>query len=418
MLRKAFGFGTSQALIRLVCSFVSIKFTAVYLGPSGLALIAQFNGLVSLGQGLLGAGLNTATVRLTPEYIGQPQRRRALWSTGLALAAMFATAGVLALLLAGPMLARRLFADETYAWAIALAGLAIAANVFNNQLLGALNGAREIGRVVLSNVLATVAGLLAFAPACMLWGTAGGMVGSCASYLLALLISIGLGLRSPTVHLRDFLGRFDGAEARRILGFYPMLVAHATLTPLAMILVRDVVISSLSLESAGLWQATWRLSEVYTTVITTSVSLYFMPRLGELAGDELAMRNEVWRTLLLVTVLTALMALGIFLLREWIVPLVFSASFLGVQALMPVQLLGDVIKMAAWILGFVLVARINTRWYVAIEIMVPVVLVLGVRWLVPALGAVGAMWAYVLASMVQLALAALGLRRLLFARAR
>ena len=41
-LRQAFSLGAVQVLVRLACSFISIKFTAVYLGPGGLAQCSDF----------------------------------------------------------------------------------------------------------------------------------------------------------------------------------------------------------------------------------------------------------------------------------------------------------------------------------------------------------------------------------------
>jgi len=415
-LRRAFSLGTSQALIRLACSFISIKMTAVYLGPPGLALVAQFNNLVTLGQGLMGAGINTAAVRLSAEYHQQPARRSALLATCLRLALLMGAVGALILLLLARPLAAWLFDDAGYAWAVMLAGVAIAATLVNSLLLGALNGVREIHLVVLSNILASVLGLLAFAPACVLWGIRGGIGGSLATYLLTLGMSAWLSRRSTQLRWRDYAGRIDRIELRRILGYYPMLVAHATLTPLATILVRDAMMSMLSLQAAGLWQGAWRLSEVYTTIITTSVSLYFMPRLGELAQQPAALGREVRRTFLAVTGITAALALGIFLFRELVVYIVFSPAFHDVVKLMPVMLLGDVLKMAAWTLGFVLVATQRTAWYMAIEVLAPAALVLGVHLFTPLLGAVGAMWAYVLSGTLQLLLATVALRRLLLPR--
>lgn len=151
-------------------------------------------------------------------------------------------------------------------------------------------------------------------------------------------------------------------------------------------------------------------------LITTSVSLFFMPRLGELAQRPAALRAEVWRTLAAVMAITAIAALAMGLLRGPLVRIVFSSAFDGAQALMPVQLLGDVLKMGAWTLGFVLVSQVRTGWYVAIEVLVPLVFVLGTRALIPDWGPIGAMWAYVTASAVHLLLALAGLQRTLFRR--
>src|ERR1700712_2425177 len=80
-LRKSISLGAMRAMVRLVCGFASVKLTAVYLGPSGLALIAQFNNFMALCQSVVVTGLETAGARLTAEYIDDRPRRGALLHT-------------------------------------------------------------------------------------------------------------------------------------------------------------------------------------------------------------------------------------------------------------------------------------------------------------------------------------------------
>lgn len=413
-LRRAFGLGAAQAVTRLICSFISIKLTAAYLGPSGLALVAQFNNLVTLGQGLAGSAATTAIVRMTPELAEDPTRRQLMWATAARIAGLLALGVALLLVLFSGTVAQWAFGDAKHWGAVMLCAGSLLVVVVNGILLSVLNGLGDIARVVRFNMAASVAGLVVFAPACMWGGLQGGFVGSALAYTVALLISV-FGLRGQTqLRLGLLFKGHDADLARRVWAFFPMLIAHATLSPLSTMVVRESIMDTLDTNSAGLWQAAWRLSEVYLTVITTSVSLYFMPRLGELASRPAELRREVWRTLATVTLVTALIAACIGLLRQWVVPIVFSSDFAGAQALMPMQLVGDVLRMAGWTLGFVLVALLRTRWYLAIEVAVPLLFVLAVNLLIPEQGVMGAVWAYVLASGVHLLLGLLGLRALLF----
>ena len=75
-MATAFRWGGSMAAVRLVCSFLSIKVTAVYLGPAGLALVAQYASFLSMFQSMLGQGLVTGAVRLSSEYSDDAARRR------------------------------------------------------------------------------------------------------------------------------------------------------------------------------------------------------------------------------------------------------------------------------------------------------------------------------------------------------
>ena len=414
--RKAFSLGTLQALVRLVCSFASIKLTAVYLGPSGLALIAQFNNFVTLCQGIIVTGLETATMRLAAEYGTDAERGRRLLATVGKVGLGLGLPTALAMIVASPWLASWLLKDSAYAWVFVLGAIGVLAAILNAVLLAVLTTRGEISRVVASNILATIFGLLVFAPAAMRWGVRGGLYASSCIYICSLLVTLILLTRTTAVSWRDFVGRLDRGEARRIAGFYPMLVFHAVMAPLSLILIREHVTSQLSLESAGLWQACWRLSETYMMVVMMSVTTQFMARLGEVANYPDRLRAEVLRTLGASVGATAAMALGIFVLREWIVQLIFARAFMPVTELMPMQLVGDVLKMTGWTLGFVLVATVRTRWYIAIELVVPLVFIVMARLLGASMGVSGVTTAYVVAGCVQCTMAFIALREVIFIR--
>src|SRR5258708_24226178 len=61
---RALGWAGIHSLLGLVLSFVTIKFTAAYLGPSRIALVAQLGNFISICHGILGGGIGTATSRL------------------------------------------------------------------------------------------------------------------------------------------------------------------------------------------------------------------------------------------------------------------------------------------------------------------------------------------------------------------
>jgi len=192
-----------------------------------------------------------------------------------------------------------------------------------------------------------------------------------------------------------------------------MLLMHSTMTPLALIALRELMSSELGLTQTGHWQAAWRLSETYLAVVTSSVSMYFLPKLGELASQPAKLRQEVLRTVSAVAIITASIATVLFVGREWVVRWVFAPSFAPMAELMPWQLAGDVLKTVAWSLGFVLVALVRRRWYMTLELIVPVLYVGIAALLLPQVGIIGTVWAYGLSSIVQLVLAAVALRDIL-----
>lgn len=410
--------GAARALVRLVCSFVSVKLTAVYLGPSGLALVAQFNNFMTLCQGVVITALETAAARLTAEYGDDAERRRRLLGTIGKVGIGLGLPTALAVTVASPWLATWLLNDIEYAWVFVLGALSILAAILNAVLLSALSARGDIVRVVMSNILATVLGVAMFAPASIWWGVTGALYASSGIYLGSLGVTLLLIYRSTLISVRDFVGPFDRAEGRRIAGFYPMLLVHAVTVPLSLILIRGNVASALSLESAGLWQACWKLSDTYLMVVTSTVTTQFMVRLGESVKFPSRLRDEVLKTLGLAVGGTVAIAVGIYLLRFSVVTILFSPAFLPVADFMGVQLVGDVFKITGFTFGYVLVATLRSRWYIAIEIIVPAVFLGMTGILVPEMGVPGVTTAYLISGVLHCTLSLIALRDVIFLRGR
>ncbi|MBE7417999.1 MAG: O-antigen translocase [Ideonella sp.] len=411
---RASSLGAIRALVQLACSFISVKLTAVYLGPSGLALIAQFNNFMSLGQSVVGTGLDTASGRLTAEYSQDAERRKRLLGTIGRLGLMLGLPTAAAIAIGSPWLAEWLLHDRAYAWVFVLGALSVLASILNSILLGALSARGGITRVVISNIIASILGVSIYAPASIRWGVTGGLGASATVYIFSVLVTLVLIRKSPLVGLRDLAGSFDGVEARRIAGFYPMLIVHAVMTPLSLLLIRDHVANALSLEAAGLWQACWRLSETYLMIVTMSVTTQFMVRLGEASRSPERLRAEMLKTLSHAVGATAALALAIYLLREQIVRFLFSHTFLPVADLMPTQLLGDLFKITGFICGFVLVATMRSHWYIATQIVVPMVFIVLASLLGARMGVPGVTLAYVVSGVVHCVIAFIALRDLIF----
>jgi PST family polysaccharide transporter len=216
--------------------------------------------------------------------------------------------------------------------------------------------------------------------------------------------------------LAEFVGAFDRVEYRKILKFYPMLIVNGVLPPLVLIMVRSTLTSHLGLHSAGLWQATWRLSEAYLVILIFSVSMYFMPGMGEHAEAPREQRRHILRTFAMVSAVTTALAVAILILKAPIVAIIFGPGFDEVTTLLPLQLLGDVLKMGGWILAMALVGTLRTRWFIVVTAATSIVFVGLSEWLIPSAGIHGVLQAYVCSGAVHIALAAYGLRDILVGR--
>ena len=182
--------------------------------------------------------------------------------------------------------------------------------------------------------------------------------------------------------------------------------------PLSLILVRGFVTDAAGLEVAGHWQAVWRVSEVYLTVYMSMMTLYFMPRISELTNAK-DLASEVVRTTLIMTVMVAFTALVIYLSRDMVVDVLYTPMFRPMRDLFAYQLIGDILRMAVWCFGFVLVAKDYHKWYVLLEILTPAIFVLSTTYLMGLLGVKAVPISYALAYAINLVIVLFVLRALI-----
>jgi polysaccharide transporter, PST family len=421
---QALSWSGLMTFTRLGCSFLSIKITAVALGPQGLAQVAQFAGFLALWQSTLGQGLVTGAVRLAAQEGAATSGREGQSSSDqLAHAALYGTATRLglglclvagvAMAVAAPWLAENLLHDASLAPAFRWGGLALAAALATDLLHGTLGVASEWHLIGRSTVTATVVGLALFAPAAATWGVPGGLWGTWAAPIAAFAVALAwVGWRSRGVSLQAFWGPWQTPLAGQLLGFVPMLVINGAVPMLGLLLVRYLLTTELGLDAAGLWQAGWRLSEASLALVTSAVSLFFMAQMGQSVREPAVLRQRVWRTLAQATAVTALMSLMVGWLREPIVQHVLTPAFSPVTTWLPIQLLGDVPKMAGWILGMTLVGLMRSRAFMAVTLAHTICWVGLTALLVPVMGIRGVAWAHLASASVHLLAAGWALRDL------
>ena len=180
-----------------------------------------------------------------------------------------------------------------------------------------------------------------------------------------------------------------------------MATTTALTTPIALIGVRNVLISHVGWEEAGQWQAVWKISEVYLGVITIALTTYYLPKLSTLKGVE-NIRAEINQTAKIIIPIAAIMALGVYLFRDLVISLLFTEAFRSARELFAIQLIGDVIKIASWLYAYPMLSRGATKWFVSTEIIFSLSLIALTYTLVPLYSTQGANFAYAINYLIYL----------------
>jgi PST family polysaccharide transporter len=353
---------------RLLSALALNKLLAVTIGPAGYMVVGQFQNVVSLTLNLSGGLLTNGVVQQTAQHHQEPARQHQVWSAAFGLALVVCTISGLALCLWGAALAPMLLHSADLGHAFVWAGLALPAMAANLLLLSIVNGKKEVGIYVGASVASSLTSVLLMAGLATAFGLRGALLAFVLNPALALAITALLVTRRDWFRTRYFFQRPSGEALQQLKGFGLMGLTTALVAPLTYIAVRSLLADRFGMSGAGQWQAMWKISELSTSLATATLSLYYLPRIAELASGH-QLRKEIMQLYRLLLPLLLACALAIYLLRDFIIRVLFTEEFLPMRELFAWQVAGDVLKLGGWVLAFVMLGRAMTRAYVLTELI-------------------------------------------------
>ncbi len=378
------------SVLNIGIGLVRTKIAAVLLGPAGVGLIGLFNNLIGTASTLAGLGFSTVGTRQIAEASGRGDhvamgaaRRALLWGTLiLALIGGAAVFGFRRSLATYVLDDSRLFAR------VGWLGIGVALTVVAGSQGALLNGMRRIGDIarvrVYSAVLSTVVGCAAI----VLWGEAAiitfVLAAPTGSFLFGRLFVARLpAIQAPPSELKALCSQWRVLSRLGAAFMLAGLVANA-----GQLVVRSLVQRELGAAQLGHFQAAWAISMTYLGLILSAMGTDYYPRLTEAIHEPREanrMVNEQTEVALLLAAPILLAMLG---LAPWVIELLYSSRFSEAASILRWHVLGDLLKIASWPLGFVILAAGDGRTYLLSELTAMVAFVALVKLGLPLFGIV------------------------------
>ena len=397
---------------RLLAALVVIKLVAWFAGPEGVGKLGQFTSLMSLLAVLAGGGISAGIVKYVAEYRHDPQRLARLLAAALwyALCASVLM-GCLALLFSR-QLAQWLLDDPRYAGLIRVLAVAQLGIALVNYILAVINGFMDVRRLALIQVLGSLLSIVMVIWLARWLHLYGALLALIVSQLLWLVVGLPAWWRSPYFQRSMLRLRFDREMTLRLAAFSVMTLTAALVSPLVTIAVRDHLAVRLGWEQVGYWQAVSKVSDAYLLFLTAAINIYYLPKLAAIQ-ERAALVAELRNAYRYVLPAVVALAAAVYVLRGWVTRVLFSADFAPANALYGPQLVGDVIKVASFILSYVMLAKAMTRLFVISECVFAASYLALVYVFTTHFGLVGAMYAFAANYLAYLAFTVLVVRRYL-----
>lgn len=355
-------------LIKTITMFVLNKILAVYLGPTGYAAIGQFQNFIQMVTTFAGSAINTAVVKYTAEYHEDESKQRAIWKTAGSIVFLFSLIFAFLILIFQGQLSLYIFHSLKYQTVFIWFAVFLIFFNFNTLFLAILNGKKEILKLVLANITGSLFALIITSMLAIKLHLYGALVALSIYQSIAFIVTLFLCYRANWFKFSSLLGKIDLEITKKFSSFILMALVSAICVPLSQMLIRAYLTQEFSLAYAGYWEAMIRLSTVYLMLVTTTLGVYYLPRLSELNKiDEI--KKEVYLGYKFLFPLTVVGGIIVFLLRDWIINLLFTPSFAPMQDLFFWQMMGDALKIGSWILAYLMLSKAMTKLYISTEII-------------------------------------------------
>jgi len=388
-------------LIKILSGFIITKVIAVYIGPSGLALIGQLQNFIMLVKTVAGDFLKTAITKYTAEYENDENKKYDLWSSSFKLAFILNLVAFVGLIYFSSDLSYYLFQTVEYTFIFKILAISLPFFVSNTILLSILNGQKQIKQYIFLNIMLSIVSLFIVVILSVLYEVKGALVAYIASQSIVFFIAL-IYLRKETwLKLKLFLFSVREENIKKLLGFAIITLSAVLASNASMIYIRNYISDTYSMGDAGYWQGVWLLSQVTLSLITTSLATYFLPTLSVLTNKK-ALNKELTNAIYIVIPIAIVISLSMYFLREYIIIVLYSDQFMPMSQLFLWQMVGNVIKVLGWLFGYVLVAKAMVKYTVTTEILFAVIFIVSSIYFMRLYGLVGVTYAYATSSLLHL----------------
>ena len=335
-------------------------------------MLGQLNNLVYIVQYLASGAINNGVVKYVSEHKGSVGKVRTLLTNALLVTVVCSLACGTAMIACHGRLSRWIMLSDEYGYIFIVFGVTVILYAFNMLLLSIVNGYREYKMFIRINVANSLAGLVFAVVLTLLYGLPGALIGATTYQSAVFFVTLYMVRRKPWARWSYFRGRIDRSIIRNYLKYALMTLVSIGTMPVAQILIRRYIMLDLSELEAGWWEAMNRISNIYLLVVTTSFSVYYLPRLSEITEPN-EVRREIGKAFKVIIPLLLTGFVLVYLCRFLIIRILFTSEFLPMAKLFGWQMGSDLFKIGCYILTYVMIAKARTVVYVTTEIVFTII---------------------------------------------
>jgi antigen flippase len=369
----------SSSVFTTAAGIVKTKVLASLLGPAGIGLFGIYNSVLGTAGALTGCGLSMSGVRqiAAADSCGDQKKVAATWASLQWATLILSILGTALFFLLRERIAFWTFGDNGHANDLAILSLGIIPLVVGGAQGSILYGLRKIGDIARRNIFSAAAVTVLSITVVYLFRDRGIVyivaLSSAASLAFGYHYLGKLRVDRSKVSIREIRSEIPALFRLGIVFMSTGFMVFGTQS-----LVRIIVNRQLGLESIGHFQAAWTISAIYVGFVLDAMLKDYYPRLTALAADDEGMSRLVNHQTEIALLITGPLIIGMLTFSPIVINLLYSSKFDAAYPILRWLAAGTLFQVAAWPLGFVIVAKGYGKTYFCTELLWNLAFIAGV----------------------------------------
>lgn len=367
-LFKITSLNSFSVALKIGIGLITSKILAIFVGPGGIALVGNLRNFLTSLESISILGFQNGIVKYVAENQKNEEGLRKI------IATVFICLIGLALVLSGLLYFFASFWNEKIlgyssdnALVFKVLAFALPWYTVSVFLLALLNGLSKFTKVIWVNIIGNLTGLLVSLVMILKYHTLGALLAIVITPSFLFFVTFYFVQKEIKFLEIIRLRLYDFKIIKNLLPYSLMALVSSVLGPIVLLAVRNNIIENLGLEQAGFWETMTRISSYYLLFVSTILTVYFLPKLSK-AKDNSETKLIFWQFYKTILPVFCLGLIVVYCMRHFIIQLLFTKEFLPVTALFFWQLIADVFKVAALILGYQFFARKLTKAFIISEL--------------------------------------------------
>jgi polysaccharide transporter, PST family len=381
-----------STIVKILSGFVINKFMAIYVGPSGIAIVGQLQSFMTMITTLSNGAISQGVVKYTAEYTSIEKKKK-IFSSSLAISLISSFFVSLILIVFSQYWSELILKNIKYSSIFIVFGVTVVLFALNAILISILNGQKEIKKYIIVNIAGSIFSLFLTSFLIVELGLIGALYALVINQSIVFFVTLVFVIKSKWFKLRYFTCGIDKDSFFKLGKFSLMTVVTILTVPVSHLIIRNYIGENLGWDEAGYWQSIWYISIIYLMIITSSLNVYYLPKLSEIQ-DKSKLKQEILNGYKVIMPIVTILAFGIFIFRDLVVKVAFTDQFMPMLELFKWQLIGDVIKIASWLLGMLMLAKAMTKAFIVTEVVFSITFVVLSILFIDSFGLIGITYAF------------------------